>query len=508
MIFKNRPAAALAAAVLLLPMLAADPAAAEEHQERPARLSYLRICDPTGCYLAWRVVDSDRDGVCDADELMAGTDPHDPNSRPGLEVIVELASAHKLPSFENGRGSLIAFPEDIIKRRESATNLPSLGVFAPPVRKDTLDRLGVDLGTFEQLKLSVQRDGFAIGLGTVAQGAEGVPARTATPFDGHIVTYEPGVPVSGSPAQYGGIVGWENLWVWDDADYRLHYADKSYDDVTTIPDGSSREHHNADGSLAGRVEHTQVVKDGDHGDRYYTDTTKIYDKDGNLLTEIVSETHVHDGGMDSLTRKMSYIYGPDGKVTGTVVTETVIFESSDGHTSAGETVSECDAGGGNCTDAITITYDSDDDESGTGGEHGDGNGHGDGDGGHDDDSGDDGDDGSDGTDHGDPESDHGSYVNPDYADDGVVFVQTSAGVTRILGGNITVLQNWSPPHVDGTIPDNPKTGIMYVDETAGTYGISFSEPRITTAQPEFVPGMPNPVEGAPPPNPGGCGGLC
>jgi hypothetical protein len=198
-------------------------------------------------------------------------------------------------------------------------------------------------------------------------------------------------------------------------------------------------------------------------------------------------------------------------VVGTTVTETVVFNSGD-HTSAGQTVSDCDAKGGDCEDAITVTYDSDDDE--TGGGHGDGDGHGDGGDGDNGDGGDSGDggdgdgDGSGDDGHGDPGSDHGGYVNPDHVSDTVVMVPTLAGVTRILGGNVTPVRGWTPPYVDGTLPENKLTGIMYVDDTAGVYGTTFDEPRITTAQPEFAGGMPDPTRGAPPPNPGGCDGLC
>ena len=38
--------------------------------QKVATLRNARICDPTGCYFAWNVVDSDGDGVVDADELI------------------------------------------------------------------------------------------------------------------------------------------------------------------------------------------------------------------------------------------------------------------------------------------------------------------------------------------------------------------------------------------------------------------------------------------------------
>jgi hypothetical protein len=86
------------------------------------------LCDATGCYVAWRVVDSDRDGVSDADEIMSGTDPHDPASRPGLVHLAELGFEHRLPSFEAGLGAFVALPAEIVHAREK-TGVDLLGAF-------------------------------------------------------------------------------------------------------------------------------------------------------------------------------------------------------------------------------------------------------------------------------------------------------------------------------------------------------------------------------------------
>jgi Bacterial TSP3 repeat len=70
------------------------------------------VCDRTGCLIVSPALkDSDRDGVSDADEIAAGTDPHDPNSRPNLAVLVDLASVNELPSYAMTLGRFIVFPD-------------------------------------------------------------------------------------------------------------------------------------------------------------------------------------------------------------------------------------------------------------------------------------------------------------------------------------------------------------------------------------------------------------
>src|SRR5688572_26542796 len=84
---------AFLATTLLASALAciAQPArAADATETADPELRHIRICDTSACYYAWNVVDSDRDGVCDADEISIGSDPLDPNSRPPLSVVVTL----------------------------------------------------------------------------------------------------------------------------------------------------------------------------------------------------------------------------------------------------------------------------------------------------------------------------------------------------------------------------------------------------------------------------------
>ena len=285
MILRNRKRVALVVAALFaIPVAVTAPitAASADKPSKPPQLSYVRVCDSTGCYLAWRVVDSDKDGFSDADELAAGTDPYDPESYPSLEVAVELASVDKLPSFAYGRGSFIAFPEEILALKEKTTNIPTIGVFAMPTRKDAYSRLGIDMKQFDDLKLSVERDGIAIGLGKRSQTVGDPTSPVITPFESLFVEYTPG-ETAHSPAAYGGVVRTERFW-FGDTDYRVHYADGSFDNVELVPGGSVRHHFNPDKSEGNTIFHQQEDR-SEKGVSYSDQSTLVFDKKGRLIIE-------------------------------------------------------------------------------------------------------------------------------------------------------------------------------------------------------------------------------
>mgnify|MGYP001565531969 CR=1 FL=1 len=98
--------AALSAAIAFTAL--AGPAQAKEET-----LRHVRLCDTSYCYYAWNVVDSDGDGVSDADERVAGFDPHDPSSRPPLPLMVEMIGKQYLPTFEYGVGMMVVRPADL-----------------------------------------------------------------------------------------------------------------------------------------------------------------------------------------------------------------------------------------------------------------------------------------------------------------------------------------------------------------------------------------------------------
>src|SRR5687768_12683244 len=104
----SRTPAFLATALLAALACIAQPASAAEAVETAdPELRHIRICDTSACYYAWNVVDSDGDGVCDADETSVGSDPHDPDSRPPLSVVVALIGQGLLPTYEFGVGKVI-----------------------------------------------------------------------------------------------------------------------------------------------------------------------------------------------------------------------------------------------------------------------------------------------------------------------------------------------------------------------------------------------------------------
>lgn len=157
---------------------AQPPAPDQPVEEVEPALRTVRICDTSVCLTAWQVVDSDDDGVSDADELMAGTDPHDAKSRPGLSVVVELVTARKSPSYEAGQAFLQVLPAEIQARREEGREVPVAP--ALPVgldRGDSLTRLGIDVGVLAEHGIDASTDGFVLGLDRASKDGDLPPHR-------------------------------------------------------------------------------------------------------------------------------------------------------------------------------------------------------------------------------------------------------------------------------------------------------------------------------------------
>jgi hypothetical protein len=140
------------------------PAARAEEPE----LRQVRLCDVSACYYAWNVVDRDGDGVSDADEVVAGTDPLDPASRPPLPLIVDMIGAQLLPTFEFGVGKVVVRPAELHAAFEKyGGSLPESPLAAFPLgeRKDAMTRLGLDVEQMAGFGLSVESDGFSLERG-------------------------------------------------------------------------------------------------------------------------------------------------------------------------------------------------------------------------------------------------------------------------------------------------------------------------------------------------------
>jgi hypothetical protein len=130
-------------------------------------LRHIRVCDLSACYSAWNVVDSDDDGYNDADEVVAGSDPYDPNSTPGLSLIVDLIGAQMLPTFEFGVGRIVVNPAELQAELEAhggGTESP-LAAFPLGERKDALTRMGLDSELLAEHGFDAEFDGLSLVLG-------------------------------------------------------------------------------------------------------------------------------------------------------------------------------------------------------------------------------------------------------------------------------------------------------------------------------------------------------
>lgn len=172
---------ALGVTTAMRPALAADP-----------ELRHIRVCDLSACYYAWNVTDSDNDGYNDADEIVAGTDPYDPKSRPRLSLIVDLIGAQLLPTFEFGVGKMIVNPAELQAQLEAHGGGQDSPLAAFPLggRKDALTRMGLDSELLAKHGYSSEFDGLTLVRGHDDQGAPvrrvgGVDVRLVSAGDGN-----------------------------------------------------------------------------------------------------------------------------------------------------------------------------------------------------------------------------------------------------------------------------------------------------------------------------------
>lgn len=214
-------------------------------------LKVVRMCDLSGCYIAWRVVDSDGDGVSDADELVAGSNPHDAASVPSLKLVATLVGKSTLPSFEAGRGAFAVYPEalqaQLVKMypEYAAQGAVAQAMAFPlnPGRGDALSRVGISADLLKTHGIDSERDGFTVGLDLGQKTESGVPGRMVGGVDVRLISAEDDpVPLG---KNHGAVVKNEQF---ADGASRLTYED-----------GFSRTRQ-SDGTIVWRNEENKVTK--------------------------------------------------------------------------------------------------------------------------------------------------------------------------------------------------------------------------------------------------------
>ncbi|MBV1856699.1 thrombospondin type 3 repeat-containing protein [Catellatospora tritici] len=417
---------------------------AQAAEEPRPKYQTLRLCDPTGCYVAWTVVDSDNDGVCDADEIQAGTDPADPRSRPGLDLIAELLLDRKLPSFEYGLASLIAFPAEIMELREKL-GVDPLGAFPLHKRGDALTRLGISGELMAKMGISPD-SGFSLGLDHPTPGASTFEPRIAGIGQSLLSAGD-----KNDHAARGGVIG--SSTDPKTGDRTTYFNDGSRDLTMKIEQGYITGTINADGTSGNN---TVKIADSWEEDGFLVVVTAetTTNPAGTVLTSTTTESLIYpEGQVTTETVKTENTLDADGNIIGVTKTVTNEYRSKNGEVTSTTTTTSCDASGSHCASK----------------EH---------------------------------------YIDPEYAYGNMVSQEYIDNVLRTRGAAVTVVEGWTAPVSDDGAgnPQDPGT-IMLVDESYGEVFL-LVEPRVVTAQPEVHPGLPNPRDGWNGPPPGGCEGLC
>lgn len=451
------PVAALAAAALL----AAAPAALAADPPR-YDLRVGRVCDQTLCYVVWGQVDSDGDGYNDADEKVAGTDPLDPSSHPGPKDILDVAIDRQLPTFEAGMGAFVALPNlagEIAGHRFGTDPLAALPI---PQRAGALERLGISPALLKEKGISID-NGFTLGLDAPSSGGNRPPIRVGGinmalisagdgPMNvvsdagfrshGDLVVYTPGSP-TGPGKPHGDVVSHERSWFSDTE--KVTYQDGySKTHEQTGPGSYQTTTFDAKGNEVAK-ETTRQWDDPDGTHHEHTVTTEK-DATGDITSITEKETVTHPGGgWASVTHTSTFHKDQNGNATGITNTTTEVSVTASGASTTTQTTEECDAGGENCTSQTVI------------------------------------------------EDDDGEYVNPD-ADQFVITDELADQVIRGLGAVVTPMHRGHDPITDGQGPQDPGsiTPIALIDDQTGTPTLVLNPPRVTKAQPEVHPGLPNP----------------
>lgn len=478
----RRALTTLACGALLLPTTLASSAHAADGR-RGDRLADLRVCDLSACYLAVGVVDSDGDGVADADETALGYDPLDPASTPPLSLVLDATIDGKLPTYELGHGTWAVFPEEFVKGLEKKwlnlqelpggveSGLPS-EVFGIPTRRGSLALAGID-------------DGLLKGLGVEAPWKTGLTFGLTLDSGGKTMGIDLGRFNGSWYGAYDGVTAW---WA------ASHGGEKN-----TNPDNGTKVTEYGDGSssrttpgtagcelICTSSSRTEYYDPGlntvgsstdeayyDLSGRYHTER-KQRDENGNVVKETETvHTKNKDGGTTITKDTTEYERDENGKTTGTTKTHTERTVDKNGkETSSTTTTQKCDAKGENCTDAMTTG------EEGTG------------------------------------------LTLPGTA--WLSHQEAAAALDKLFtmkGTTVTPVQD--APSVIGVLTDDDVTAAMHRrdlislfsgDDTSTHVGAMVLGTGWNTAAPETRPDLPNPLDGATGGGaPGGCasgGGTC
>lgn len=344
----------LTCGAFLLPVVLASSARADDGR-RGGDLSDLRVCDLSACYLALGVVDSDGDGVADADEIALGSDPLDPASRPPLALVLDATLDGKLPTYELGFGTWAVFSEEFVKDLEKKwlgdhPSLPS-EVFGIPTRQSSFALAGIDDGLLKSVGIDMPWvNGLSFGLASIAGGGKKMGLDLGR-FNGSWYGAYDGV-TRWWAASHGGYAP-ENP---GDGPGTTNYGDLSKSETKEGPCDLT-----CTSSSETRYEDKNGRKAGSSTDQAYYDLKGGYhtvrvekDADGNVVKETHTVHKANDQGGTTITKTTTeYERDANGKATGSTKTTEEKSTDKDGKKTSKSKTQKCDANGQNCTDAMT-----------------------------------------------------------------------------------------------------------------------------------------------------------
>ena len=299
-------------------------------------------CDPSACYYTWGALDNDKDGVTNADERVAGTDPDDPNSHPGLGEIVELATHRDLPSFEAGMGAFTLTPADVLMAREKAGIDLNNTAFPVLDRKDALTRMGVSGALLTEYGIKLDKDGLSIGLGT-GKDKNGLVLPTVSTMASSWYAGGRGGQQPNAGVANGGV-----LRTFPDAGTRkvtYEYNDGSSKSVDQTGPGTSRhEYFDENGNFVVREDHKEWTEER-NGATDVHDEFVGRDEAGNVVGKVVKDTHYStDGSTSTHTSTTTYVSNGE-RVVAVYKSESTSIGDSKGGSTESKSQQKCDSSG-------------------------------------------------------------------------------------------------------------------------------------------------------------------